>query len=200
MDTVALLTHMGIAVGHAFSIGLPVHQARNKLAEAFLASRFEYLFMIDADMSWNASDVLRFVQAGYPLLAGVGRKRNSRPDSDPEAWCFSPIDPTTIPVDGNGFCEVAQVGTGFICIHRSVFERLRDAHPEWNRRKRDGGHYTAFFRWEVEGEDEISEDIRFCRDWRAIGGKVMVDPSVTLHHYGNHDYVANMKTLFCRQY
>lgn len=196
MDTAVLLALNGVRCGHVHAVGMPIQQARNKIVEAFLASDFEHLFMIDSDMSWDAADVLRLVTSGYPLIAGVGRKRNGRPDTDPEAWCFSPIDPATIPVDAHGFCEVAQVGTGFICIHRSVFLALQEAHPEWKRRKRGGGYYTAFFRWETDGEDELSEDIKFCRDWRAIGGKVIIDPRIELGHYGPQDFRGRLSALF----
>lgn len=196
MDTVALCAHMGITVGHAFAVGMPIHQARNKLVEAFLASDFEHLFMIDCDMSWEAEDFVRLLTSDHQVVAGVGRRRNDVPDADPRAWCFQPIDPTNIPMDANGFMEVAMVGTGFICFHRSVFEELQEDHPEWLRRKSNGQFYPAFFRWEHDGQDELSEDVQFCRDWRALGGRIMIDPKVELGHYGPRDFRGRLSALF----
>lgn len=198
MDTAYLLAQLGIPCAHVHAIGKPIHEARNSIADAFLKSGMSDLVMIDSDMSWKAWDVVRLLATRHAVVAGVGRKRNDLSDSDPEAWCFNPISPTDIPCDQAGMAEVAQVGTGFMRINVRVFERLRDAHPEWRRRKNTEGtdHYTAFFRWTSEGEDDISEDIRFCRDYRALGGKIHIDPSIELGHYGTRNYKGRVSVLF----
>jgi hypothetical protein len=202
MDTACLLAQLGIKCGHVHVIGRPIHQARNGIANAFLESGFTDLFMIDADMSWSAWDVVKFLAVPHPLIAAVGRKRNERADDDPDAWCFSPIPELggQMPVDQYGMCEVEQVGTGFMRIHRSVLEHMQDAHPEWSRRKdRDGEkYYTRFFAWTDDGEDEISEDIGFCRAWRTMGGQVFIDPSITLRHFGPQEFRGCVSTILTR--
>lgn len=198
MDTAYLLAQLGIQCAHVHAIGKPIHEARNSIADAFLRSGMSDLVMIDSDMSWKAWDVVRLLATRHAVVAGVGRKRNDLSDNDPEAWCFNPISPTDIPCDQAGMAEVAQVGTGFMKINVRVFERLRDAHPEWRRRKNAEGtdHYTAFFRWTSDGEDEISEDIQFCRDYRALGGKIHIDPTIELGHYGTRNYKGRVSVLF----
>jgi hypothetical protein len=38
----------------------------------------------------------------------------------------------------------------------------------------------------------VTEDINFCRLWRDIGGKVWVDPHLTLFHHGGKSYEGNL--------
>jgi len=98
-----------------------------------------------------------------------------------------------------GNVEVAYAATGFMRIHRQVFDQLIRAHPDW---KGGGGleelppneqpFYHRFFAYD---DDERTEDYVFCDRWRAIGGRVFIDPSLTLSHFGDKAYSGAIKDL-----
>lgn len=192
LDTVYLLAQFGVRVGHVSVVGQTIHQARNTIADAFMKSDFTDLFFIDADMTFSAWDVLKFIAAPHPLLAAVGRKRVDKPITDPSVWCFSPREDLdwNMPIDDHGMCEVAQVGTGFMRIRREVFEAIKSNNQGLTRAKdhERTKFYTKYFSWEDDGPDEISEDITFCRRYAATGGKIWIDPTVHLGHIGANEW------------
>lgn len=192
LNAVCLLTQLGVKVGHLPIIGMSIHLARNAIADAFMKSSFTDLFFIDSDMGFDAWDVVKFIAAPHPLLAGVGRKRAERPLDDMDTWCFhlNPEFGGVIPVDEHGMCEVAQVGTGFMRIRREVFDAIlaNDNNLLRAKDRERKSFYAKYFAWTDDGEDEISEDITFCRRYTDAGGKVWIDPTVTLRHYGNHEW------------
>ena len=53
-----------------------------------------------------------------------------------------------------------------------------------------------FFAWGDENGAELSEDYEFCRRWRALGGKVWVDPGIWLKHFGTFAYHGDVSTCF----
>lgn len=201
MDTAYLLGQFGIRSAHVHIVGQTVHQARNGIVDAFLQSDFTDLFMIDADMSFSAWSVLKFLAAPHPLLAAVGRKRCEAEEHDIKSWCYH-IDPSdrngwVVDADKYGMYDVESVGTGFMRIRREVFEDLIAAYPEMKRKKDfvGEGYYYKFFAWTDDDGHEISEDLSFCRAYTKIGGKVWVDPSVALKHYGEKAFYGRLKNI-----
>jgi len=199
MNAVYLLAQFGVRVGHLHVTGQTIHIARNAIADAFMRSDFTDLFFIDADMSFSAWDVVKFIAAPHPLLAGVGRKRAEMSLTDPATWCFH-LDPKlkgVMPKDEYGMCEVAQVGTGLMRIRREVFEAIL-ANDNSLLRAKDRerkNFYAKYFAWTDDGEDEISEDITFCRRYTDAGGKIWIDPHVGLYHYGQHGWYGCVRDI-----
>lgn len=185
METVALLSRLGIRHGFCHVVGQPVHTARNLLVNGFLQTDLTDILFIDADMSWQPWDVVRLLMHRYPLVAGVGRKRMVADPRDPAGWCFAPLGDDA-PHDAAGVFEAAHVGTGFLRASREVFDTLapRVEHVSG----RDGIAYARYFAWGFADGCEISEDYAFCHAWRAAGGAVMVDPAIELTHYGTSEH------------
>ena len=196
-ETCVMLEQLGIRYSSRFVVGssnLP--RARNELVARFLASGFSDLVLIDDDMGWKANDVLRLVASEQPVIAAVGRKKVDKPNSDPDVWCvyIAPGPDGALVQDPAGMVEVSYVGTGLIKISRTVFEEMIGAHPEW---KRPGmpdmsaevrENYYQFFRFDPDDHYEMGEDFCFCQRWRALGGRVWIDPSITLSHVGEKAY------------
>lgn len=100
-----------------------------------------------------------------------------------------------------GLMEVIDGGTGFMLIKYSVIEKMIKLYPELaytndaHESKIDGTtsfdtkttNY-ALFDTMIDPDDKryLSEDYAFCRRWQKIGGKVWLDPFITLNHVGNH--------------
>ena len=180
-----LLTRLGIQTAVIPAIRMPIHQARNGIVRAFMETGFSDLLFWDSTIvPGDVWDIVRLLASPHHIVGAAGRKRDAQDLTQSDSWCFSPITgwSSSAKMDKGAF-PVAHVGTGMLRINRSVFEQLSDVHPEWQR----NGH-VRYFRWGDDGKDEIGEDVQFCRDWRAIGGKIYVDPSIAIHHYGDAAY------------
>jgi hypothetical protein len=194
-DTCVNLTVAGIAYETHFVIGssnLP--NARNTIAARFLASKCTDLIFIDDDMGWRPEAVIRLLASEQNVIAGVGRKKVEKPNSDPEVWCFSALTDehkTIPPQDAMGAVQVQAVGTAFMKIEREVFETMIAAHPEWKRDGQQGmpadvkAKYYQFFRFDPDDSTEMGEDFVFCKRWRDLGGSVWIDPQIALSHVGS---------------
>lgn len=196
-ETCVHLHQTGIRYVSHFVIGssnLP--RARNKLVATFLASDCTDMIFIDDDMGWSATSIVRLLASDKPIVAGVGRKRVDKPNSDPNVWCvsFEANAGEAIDQDDMGNIEVRAVGTAFMKIERSVFERMIAAHPEWKRDGDDGMkpaekvNYYQFFRFDPDDQTEMGEDFVFCRRWRELGGRIFIDPTIWLAHVGAKAY------------
>ena len=107
-----------------------------------------------------------------------------RPDSKSTAW----IDGKMVDIsDFKEPIEVDYAGTGFMMIHRSVFEDLKKANPDWKHTESEGELY-AFYQDPVRDDIHLSEDYFFCEEYRKIGGKILLDPTIKLNHWGLYAY------------
>ena len=103
-------------------------------------------------------------------------------------------------VDSDGFVEVAEAPTGFMCIKRQVLYDMMKRYPKLNYVP-DGppNHPQAHLHWlffdcmvDPDSGRYLSEDYAFCRRWRDIGGKVFVDVDTPLQHLGQMAYHGNL--------
>ena len=191
-DLYVLMTKLGMAWNSHYIIGssnLP--QARNNLVAQFMASDCDEMVFIDDDMQFKPGDIIRLLASERDLIAAVGRKRCELPNTDPNVWCWRPLTGPTgeLTQDDWGAVEAIGVGTGCMKITRTVFEQLAAAHPEWKRKGFTDMPEAVkrwcyrFFRF-PDDLDDMSEDYAFCESWRAIGGRVWIDPTIELGHVG----------------
>lgn len=183
-----------------------VHAARNSLVNSkFLPSDFTDLLFIDADMSWDAFDVVRLLASDRLLVGGIGRRKIERDEQDQTGWCisFTPEMAQNIRRDHAGMVECAAIGTGFMLINRAVFNLMIKERPDLKRRAdMNGGAYFKFFSGadtkdpETGEIDEESEDFAFCRMFRELGGEVWMDPHIKLGHYGMKNFTGDPMKLF----
>lgn len=102
------------------------------------------------------------------------------------------------PIVENSLIELEVGGTGFMCIKRGVIEAMIESMPEILYRKEenflnginDDGIRWAIFDTEIEKTSGyfLSEDYTFCRRWQRLGGKVWLDPTITLTHWGTYAF------------
>lgn len=159
-----------------------ITRARNTSASRFLDTRFEYLMFIDADIQFASEDVKDLWNLGEEVCCGAyAMKRKDRAVS---AWKDGKLVDLG---DFDGPTEVDYAGTGFLMIHRSVFERMKPMVttfvegtpplPCW-----------GFFDLMQKDDIQLSEDYSFCERWRSLGGKIMLEPSIKLIHWGQYGY------------
>lgn len=151
---------------------------RNGVVKQFLSyGAADWLLMVDSDMTFSPDVVERLLEFADPQDAPIVG-----------ALCFGfddkgEVQPTLYGLDGDendpehlsviryhewapdSMMQVAATGTGCLLVHRSVFERIRDACPP-NRSGKKG--FNDAFPWFQEVEHDgspVGEDITFC--WRA---------------------------------
>ena len=161
--------------------------ARGVLASIFLAeTKHEWLLMTDCDMQFTMEDIERLLGRGQKLIGGLYQKRvrTESPQYVLNPLPGRPFDPGDWEVQ-----EVSEVGTGFMLIHRSVLEAIRDANPDI-RYTEDGTGSTRwdFFTTGVFDGRFLTGDWSICKRWRNLGGHVFVDCGRKLPHHGKAVY------------
>jgi hypothetical protein len=193
-ETCVLLQGLGVKFHYASVVGSSnLARARNLLVARFLASGATDLMFIDDDIGWDQTDLVRLLASDQPLIAGIARRKIDRPD-DVSGWSCELLGDPEAPIaaDADGNIEIARAGTGFMRIRRGVFEEMMRAHPEWKRGPvvdlsvAEQAFYHRFFMF--GDDDQLSEDYLFCDRWRELGGRVFVDPRLTLSHVGEKAY------------
>jgi hypothetical protein len=175
----------GVELQTAFVPGCSlITQARNQAVAEFLKSDADRMVFIDSDLEWEPGALLKIAAAPVDFCGGAYRYK-SEPEGYPVSWLDRPelwADPKT------GLIEVAMLPGGFISLSRSVFGRLKEAHPD-RRYSFHGEVFQAFFHCPPgDGEDGA-----FCRDWRDAGGQIWLDPTLTLTHVdGAQKYTGNI--------
>lgn len=159
---------------------------RNQLAGDFLNTEADRLVFVDSDVSWEPGSLVKIAHHPADVVGGAYRYK-----SDTEGYPVSWIE-GELWSDEHGLIEVGSMPTGFLAINRSVFDRLKEAHPE--RGYEHQGHKAhAFFHAPFKDGIMYGEDAAFCADWRAAGGKVFLDPELALTHSdGNRAYVGHI--------
>lgn len=199
-ETCVLLQGLGIRFHYTSIVGsstLP--RTRNILVARFMASGATDLMFIDDDVGWDQNDVVRLLASDQPLIAGITRKKTEQQDEIDGWGCeFLPGAPQSFERDAAGNIAVARVATGFLRLQRQVFEQLIAAHPEWKRApvaELAAAEQPFYYRLFAYDENDLTEDYVFCDRWRAIGGRVFVDPGLMLTHVGQKAYTGAIGDL-----
>jgi hypothetical protein len=124
-----------------------ITKARNILVEGFLKSQATHLLFLDADLGFQADDVMRMILADKDIIGGQYAKKKinwdvvksvvqNRPDIPSAAInavvaesTFKPIgDSLTFNI--NEPVEVESIATGLMLVKREVFEKMAAEMPE----------------------------------------------------------------------
>lgn len=169
-----------------------ITNAREELLGAFLASRAEYLAMIDNDLGWPADLIARMIAFGEPMTAAAvpyrtidASKIEAGTYSDGITFNITPSAPEALAMQPqkNGFVQVSEVGTAFILIRR-------DAVMAMIRRFADleilvsGLPSYALFHQVIGGKKHAGEDTSFFARWTAIGGQIWALTDAEITHTG----------------
>jgi hypothetical protein len=185
----ALLTEMIPLLQHGWDLDFSfvpgsslVHIARDKIANEFMDSDAERLVFIDSDVSWKPGSIVQLLSHDVDFVGGAYRHKR---DDESYPVQFHPGETRSDPE--TGLMDVQLVPGGFMAVTKKVFQSLR---KRFKQRK----EYTIPFgpkQWPYfhcppgEGEDRT-----FCDEWRESGGKIYLDPHLTLaHHDGVKTYM-----------
>lgn len=158
-----------------------VSRARNKIASLFLHKHkdCDWLLFIDNDIIFNPKDINRLVSHGKKIIGGTYFKKKIP---------YSVVANNIGKHLGDGVYECQEVGTGFMLIHRDVFNEIIETHPELKYSPDSDEEqmtYYDFFKVGVYDNRYLSEDYHFLRLTKE---QAHIDTKVQLVHVGRSEY------------
>jgi hypothetical protein len=202
--SVALFQSYGIKLNAILLTGSSVIQmARNKVLSEFLKSDSDMLVWIDADILWNANDLLKLCLHDEEVVAATYRKKIPTSTQFTVQLIRGKLDP-----DERGLLEVDRVGTGFMRVTR---EALKDLVSEADKLTVNSDDKTISVGKTTKYSDEdykfvynvfeigvykgefLSEDYLFCEKLKEKGYKIMLDTKIVLGHEGTHVFHGEME-------
>ena len=159
-----------------------IGDARNELVGEFLKTDCTDLVFIDADLYWEAKDLVHLVQYDRDVVAGVYPTKDSSESRFPARLIAG--DQWT---EADGLLEVEAVPGGFLRIKRHVIEGLAKE-SDWFQPNgvNSQDKVPLIFMSTFEDGEKWGEDFTFCRKWRKAGGKIYINPEWRFQHYGLH--------------
>lgn len=185
----ALLTKVGVdfSISTLFNESL-VTRARNTCVAFMMGNpAATHLMFIDADIEWDASDVIKLASLDKDVIGGTYPKKSL------------PIDfvVNATPNQVGNIIEVEDIGAGFLMIKREVIQQMFNAYPHLKYKntigldtKYDDLCY-ALFDTMLINDHYLSEDYGFCYLWKQLGNLIYLDKSITLGHYGTYMFKGN---------
>jgi hypothetical protein len=150
---------------------------RNQLVQDFLESDAERLVFLDADVTFEPGSIVKIAHYPEDLVGGAYRFK-----LDSEQYPVGWLDNKELWANEHGLLEVATLPGGFLSLSRKVFETLKAKYPE-----RGYTHFGkiahCFFQMAFIDGNLYGEDSLFCKEYRDAGGKVWLDPELTLTHW-----------------
>ena len=182
-----------------------VHRARNLAVARFMQkTQATHFLFIDADVHFDPESVVRLIESGHDIAvacypkkcimwdqvdSGVKAGENKEPVKMGSSLVMN-FKFANSPVR-DGFVEVLDGPTGFMCIKREVFVKMEERYPELkcvnDHQNRDLEEYHACFDCMIDPVSRryLSEDYAFCRRWQQMDGQIFADVTTTLGHVGN---------------
>jgi hypothetical protein len=182
------------------------------IARFLYKSNADLFIFIDADIHFDPESILRLVNSGYDVsVACYPKKVIMWENAEKEVISGGDRDLSKVASSlvmnfkyaqsriEAGFTEVLDGPTGFMCIKRSVIEKMYAAYPELmcknDHQNKDLEEYCAIFDCMIDPDNKryLSEDYAFCRRWQQIGGQIFADVTTTLGHVGNIRFAGRLK-------
>jgi hypothetical protein len=195
-----------------------ITRARASLISQFLDDpSATHLLFVDADIGFEAEQVLRLIECGADMCAAVYPikridwekvKRTietARPDPAAAAlkYVFEVDDPNAV-IAKAGFVKVRYAGNGFLMIRRQALQRMCAHYPQLQY-KRDhsidastasDNRFALFECMIAEDGTYLSEDFAFCKRWTDMGGEIWADLGSKLSHVGPMAFCGDLASQF----
>jgi hypothetical protein len=188
-------------------------RARNVLAGMFLGTDATDQLLLDADMGFDAGDMMRMlyhrainqkmwvIGGAYPQRSADFQRAidavKNNPNITPEQlevvlagkWTFGGIPSGSydlgVPVKLSPE-NTPHVATGLMLVAREAYERLMPVTPTYTDIKNGGVKTYRFFHCDIEAESGVwlGEDVWFCRELVKAGINMYLAPWVRSEHWG----------------
>ena len=125
IDTFSTLGRSGVECKFKSIKSSLVTHGRNLLTCGFLDSGFDYMLFVDADMEFKPEAVMRMLVPKKDVVITPYRVKE-----DGMKYAVKFKNPNDIKIEPFDLVEIEEGPAGLMMIHRKVFERLMDKHPE----------------------------------------------------------------------
>jgi glycosyltransferase involved in cell wall biosynthesis len=183
-----------------------VTQARNNCVHSFMESDCEYLLFIDSDIGFPPEAIPRLVKRNEENVTLTPYPVKGYNSNGGLQFIVHFKNKEQVDMDDQGFVEITAGPTGFMMIHRKVFEKLAEAYPDkktvnsqliGEKVERLDSNWHTFFETDIHPEHGyLGEDIAFCNLWTKIGGTIFADAQTPLIHYGGHAFKGSLDMMF----
>jgi hypothetical protein len=215
MQTTGVCGQNGIQMYYSFMMNESlITRARNSMTYDFLKSEATHLMFIDADIGFNPHDIPRMIAADKDIICGLYPKKEINWVQVSEA-VKAGVPPDQLHLHTGAFVlnlphgvqsatgninepiEIANGGTGFMLIKRSVFDKLADTVPSYTNDMyhavdtvREVKIIKEFFATSIDEESNrlLSEDYHFCKIAREAGFRVWCAPWAQFTHTGTYGF------------
>ena len=196
LNTYAVLAKSGVeCIFKSVKSSLVTH-ARNLLTAGFMASEYDYMLFVDADVEFEATTVLRMLVPEKDIIVTPYRlKENPLKVSYPVEY----PDPDNIKILPFDLVELKSAPAGLMLINRAVFKTLMAKYPQkkinfdkehQNKMDKEVGHVGAIEKymynfWDTSFKDHTwkGEDLAFSELARRCSMKIYANlDSWTTHH------------------
>ena len=205
-----------------------ITRARNYCVHKFIQSDYTHMMFIDADIHFDYNDVIKMlfmcddgteldiITGPYPkkgvswdniskaVQQGLVKSNTAKLKHFGGLFAFNTVENIT-EFNVNNPVEIKEGGTGFMMIHRKVFEDYAEAYPELlytpdhnDTKGFDGSQkMTAFFDCVIDKETNryLSEDYMFSTYARKIGKRIWMCPWMKLNHIGTTVFSGDMTAV-----
>jgi len=195
-----------------------IARARNSLVAKFMSNpEYTHIIFIDSDIQFDKEAVLKLLWHNQDVIAGSYPVKEINWDNVKEA-AKNDVEAKDLPSHAtrhvinigiadqksinikNGAMEVYEAGTGFMLIKREVFEKMFKKYKKLQYKDDTGSLFGAelknayaLFNSYVDDDGRfLSEDYGFCRYWQKMAGKIYIEPTINLIHFGRMKYQGNM--------
>jgi hypothetical protein len=199
-----------------------IQRARNYIVDEFLRSDCTHLMFIDADIGFNPMDIIAMLALDKDIIGAPYPKKTIKWDNIKKAIIKNPEissseleklggDIVFNPVAGTTHfnvtepLQVLEIGTGMMLTHRSVFDKFKEAYPQYEYTPDHVGtaHFGgdrkihSYFNVEIDEESNrvLSEDYHFCQQCRKIGVEVWMAPWISCTHVGTYHFQGNLPAV-----
>ena len=196
LNTYAVLAKSGVeCIFKSVKSSLVTH-ARNLLTAGFMASEYDYMLCVDADVEFSHEAALRMLVPEKDIIVTPYRLKEN---PNQVKYPVEHIDPDNIKILPFDLVELKSAPAGLMLINRSVFRTLMDKYPdkkiEFNKEHQDKmdkevGYKGAIEKymynfWDTSFKDHEwkGEDLAFCDLARKCNIKIYGNlDSWTTHH------------------
>lgn len=164
--------------------GTYVHTARQELMQQMLNDDVTHVLWLDTDMRFPPDSLIRLLNHNLPMV-GINYSKRRMP---PEFVAIKKIgwnegersERLITDADAMGLEEVDAIGFGMVMMQVSALANMPDPKLEpW-----------FWFKWMPEKQQQVGEDVHFCKLFKDSGQKIYVDHDLSKEcgHLGQFDY------------
>lgn len=158
-------------------------RARNALCNQFMDGDCDYLFFLDADLSFEIKAVSRLFEMIKDRTRKVVNGFYCKKSPDSVTWVGNQADDN---LDSDGFYHMREAATGALIIHRDVFLKMQECYPEkYHIEDETDKPRYAYFESGVKYDTHAKRRRWLSEDWYF--SQQVVDMGYTI--YGNPDAV-----------